>query len=70
MLVSSPVQGLFRYRQNTETEAREAVQASATQSQKGDFTTRECSEVWLSTVSVGDLAAKRQIPFGPVNHSW
>ena len=41
-----------------------ALPASAAPPPKRRLASRESSEVWLPIVSVGDPAAKRQLPFG------
>ena len=46
-----------------------ALPASAAPPPKGELRSRESLEIWLLTVSAGDSAVKRQLPFGSSHSS-
>ena len=64
MLVSRPAKDSYRYRRRTEAEVSAAVPASTALPTKAIRRVEKVQKFWLSTVSVGDPAAKMKLPFG------
>ena len=59
--------GFISYRRHTEAKVGAAVPASVAPPPTMICRVEKVQMFWLSTVSVGDPAAKRQLPFGPTN---